>query len=121
VEPSPLIDLVQFIRSRNSETKIVVGGPYIFNLCRDMDVATQDYVLASIGADIYVRDSQGEATLGSILDRLRSRRDLDDVPNLIFLRHQTSAAAVSRPGLRMLDDVPQSAYAEHRASRKTTT
>jgi radical SAM PhpK family P-methyltransferase len=111
VEPSPIIELVRFIRSQNSETKIVVGGPYVFNLCRDMDVATQDYVLNSIGADIYVRDSQGEATLGLILDCLRSGRDLDDVPNLIYVRNRKSDAAVSRPGLRMLDDVPQSAYA----------
>lgn len=98
VEPSPITELVRFIRSQNSETKIVVCGPYIFNLCRDMDVATQDYVLDSIGADIYVHDSQGETTLGLILDRLRSGRDLDDVPNLICARgRRTFVRTATKP------------------------
>jgi radical SAM PhpK family P-methyltransferase len=110
VEPSPIIELVRFIRSHNSEAKIVVGGPYIFNLCRDMDVATQDYVLDSIGADIYVHDSQGETTLGLILDRLRNGRDLDDVPNLIYVRSRRSDAPVSPSPLRMVTEVTQSAF-----------
>ena len=110
VEPSPVIDLVRFIRSKNSETKIIVGGPHIFNVCRDFDVDTQDHIFDSIGADIYVHDSQGETTLAMILDRLRSGGALDDVPNLIYRGSRKSEEAEPRSRLRMLNDVARSAF-----------
>src|SRR4051812_12947964 len=34
-DAGPVREIVDFVRSRNSDTKIVVGGPHIFNICTD--------------------------------------------------------------------------------------
>jgi radical SAM superfamily enzyme YgiQ (UPF0313 family) len=73
VEPLPVREIVQFVRSCDSATKIIVGGPYIFNLFEQLSEqpATLEDVLREIGADIAVVDSQGELTLARILHHLR--------------------------------------------------
>jgi p-methyltransferase len=68
VDPTPIIDIVQFVREHgNPETKIIVGGPHIFNNAFNNvlkeDAITQDYIFGRMGADIYITDSQGETTL----------------------------------------------------------
>lgn len=81
----PVIEIVEFIREHNPDTKIIVGGPHIFNTCSDHDDDTQDFLLAEMGADIYVFDSQGELTLSRLLLALRSPNpDLSVVPNLVY-------------------------------------
>jgi p-methyltransferase len=86
VDPTPVIEVVKFIRSRNPRTKIIVGGPFIYHLCLGQDVETQDYLLQSIGADIYIFDSQGELSLSQVCAVLRDpeHADLSAVPNLIY-------------------------------------
>lgn len=32
-EPDPIIPMIEFIRRHNPETKIIVGGPFIFDVC----------------------------------------------------------------------------------------
>lgn len=96
VDAWPLFEVVRFVRKHSPETKIIVGGPYAFNLPLDLDAETLQYMLAQIGADIYVIDSQGEATLAALLGKLRDGgvEALADVPNLFYttdgkLFHQT--------------------------------
>lgn len=86
VEAAPVIDLVNFIRQHNDQTKIIVGGPFIYHLCLGQDPETQDYLLQSIGADIYIFDSQGEKSLSQVCAALRNHEnvDLSGVPNLIY-------------------------------------
>jgi radical SAM PhpK family P-methyltransferase len=86
VDPAPVIDIVKFIRRHNEQTKIIVGGPFIYHLCLGQDDETQDYLLQSIGADIYIFDSQGERSLSQVCAVLRDpdRGDLSSVPNLIY-------------------------------------
>ena len=84
-ESSPIAYLVNFIREHSPETKIIVGGPHIYHLCSDYPQAIQDQMLAEMGADIYVFDSQGELTLSRICAALREPKpDLSAVPNLVF-------------------------------------
>ncbi len=85
VESSPIIDIVQFIRQHNSDTRIIVGGPHIYNTCSQLNERLQETALGSIGADIYVYDSQGETTLSRVVTALRqsSSPDLSSIPNLI--------------------------------------
>ena len=86
-DSSPITEIMEFIRQHNSETTVIVGGPYIFNNCnRNKDITTQDYILDSIGADIYINDSQGEDTLSKLLYELRKGKEqnLANIPNLIF-------------------------------------
>jgi radical SAM PhpK family P-methyltransferase len=83
--PKPVMEVVEFIREHNPETKIVVGGPHIYNTCSDNDPDTQDFLLAEMGADVYVFDSQGELTLSRVLAALREDDpDLSTVPNLVY-------------------------------------
>src|SRR5215208_5445558 len=77
---------VAIIREHNPDTCIIVGGPYVHNTCAGNDIATQNIIFRSIGADIYISDSQGEATLAQVLGRLRKGRgaSLSLIPNLIY-------------------------------------
>jgi radical SAM PhpK family P-methyltransferase len=111
VEPTPIAEIVSFVRAANSSTTIIVGGPHVFNICRDYDVATQDYILERIGADVYIYDSQGESTLALVVERLRAGRDLADVPNLIYRGGGEPPAPQPRSRLTLLNDASQSAFA----------
>ena len=64
VDNAPVIELVEFTRKHSPNTKVIVGGPHIYNLASDHDEDTQSHIFENvIGADIYIIDSQGEATL----------------------------------------------------------
>lgn len=86
VEHTPIIDIVNFIRRHNPATKIVVGGPYVFNLCSTQKMKTLEFVFREIGADIYIFDSQGEFSLSLILEEMRQSKkpDFSRIPNLIY-------------------------------------
>lgn len=85
VTSRPVVEMVEFIRSHNSSTKIVVGGPLIANYFRrDLSLDRIFLALKNLGADIYVNESQGELTLSRIIDCLRTDGDLSEVPNLIY-------------------------------------
>lgn len=84
-EFGPIREVVDFIRQHNSETRIIVGGPYVFNVCSDYPPTIQDTLFKQAGADIYVFDSQGELTLSRICNALRSPEpELDAIPNLVY-------------------------------------
>jgi p-methyltransferase len=87
ISDAPVIKLVRIIRKISEETKIIIGGPYVNNIClTSQDVTTQDYIFEKLGADIYINSSQGELTLSRVLSKLRKDKegDLKDIPNLIF-------------------------------------
>jgi radical SAM PhpK family P-methyltransferase len=88
VEADPLLQVIEVIRTLCPDARIVVGGPYVYRLCESHDPITQDYLLQGLGADFYVVDSQGEATLAKLVTALRDhpRDDPDDVPNLIWTK-----------------------------------
>jgi radical SAM PhpK family P-methyltransferase len=86
VEPEPITSVVELIRAHAPDTKIIVGGPYIFRICAAYDETTQDYLLSMLGADLYICDSQGESALAALLAALRAKRPLAEVPNLIWTR-----------------------------------
>jgi len=86
VDDEPIVEVVDFIRRHCPETKIIIGGPHIFNLHTHYDAATQDFLWKKLGADVYVYDPQGEATLNQVLHRLRDEpgKGFGDIPNLIY-------------------------------------
>lgn len=87
IEDEPIREIVEFIRARRPETCIIVGGPFVYNACATYNTAMQNILFTSIGADIYIIDSQGEATLAQVLKALQNGRDtgLAIVPNLIYV------------------------------------
>lgn len=85
VDNSPIIELIEFVRKYSPGTKVIVGGPHVLNLASDHDQETQQHIFETvIGADIYIIDSQGEATLSQLLGKLRDGGSLDSVPNLYY-------------------------------------
>lgn len=88
VESAPVADLVREVRRLAPDTRIVLGGPFIFELCSLPGVPAQDRLLADIGGDIYVHDILGEATYARVLERLRAppAGALEDIPNLVIRR-----------------------------------
>ncbi len=105
VDNSPIIEIIKFIRSYSSTVKIIVGGPHIYNLVCDLDGISLEYMIENIGADIYIVDSQGEKTLARVLEQLRGNRDLNKVPNLIYMVPDRSMKETERkPEDNNLDD-----------------
>ena len=85
VDNAPVIELVEFTRKHSPNTKVIVGGPHIYNLASDHDEDTQSHIFENvIGADIYIIDSQGETTLSQVIERLRDGGSLETVPNLYY-------------------------------------
>jgi anaerobic magnesium-protoporphyrin IX monomethyl ester cyclase len=84
VSPHPILKLVEDIRRSNNDVTIVVGGPYISNQARLLSAAEEVQLFEFLGADVYVRCIDGEATLAAVLGALRSGAPLDDVPNVAF-------------------------------------
>jgi radical SAM PhpK family P-methyltransferase len=84
VDNQPVSELVQFVREHAPETKIIAGGPHIYNLFSDYDAATLEYVYRTLGADIYIIDSQGELSLANVLAQLRDGGSLSGIANLAY-------------------------------------
>nr|ASV46752.1 p-methyltransferase [uncultured bacterium] len=85
VDNTALAEIVAFVRKHDDEVPIVVGGPHILNVHNAYDVEAREFIYRSIGADIYINDSQGEHTLTQVLRALRTGRSgLALVPNLSY-------------------------------------
>ena len=87
VEEDPIKEVIDYIRQRQPDARIILGGPYVYNLCAAYNPASQNALFEVLGADIYVTDSQGEATLARVLKVLQTGRDsgLALVPNLVYM------------------------------------
>ncbi|HEX8184754.1 MAG TPA: PhpK family radical SAM P-methyltransferase [Blastocatellia bacterium] len=81
----PVIEMVEFIRARNRDVKIVVGGPLVANHARNYQGEAFRAALDDIGADIYVVEGQGEHTLAQVINRLIAGDGLSDIPNIAYV------------------------------------
>jgi len=79
----PVLPIVQFVREHSPESHIVVGGPLIDNFARDGVSNDLQDMLFAIGADSYVLEAQGEATLVSLYQAISARVSLANVNNVI--------------------------------------
>jgi radical SAM PhpK family P-methyltransferase len=86
IDDEPIKQIVNFVREYNPKVKIIVGGPRIYNICTASKVHVQDLLFKAIGADIYINDSQGEASLEKTLVCLKNGTldALDEIPNLVY-------------------------------------
>lgn len=84
VDNAPIAEIVEFVRRHCPDTKIILGGPHIYNLSCDVDKDTLPIVFSLLGADIYVTESQGEKALSEVLPVLDSPADLARVPNIYY-------------------------------------
>ena len=90
VSNQPIQELVKFIRNFNDRIPIVVGGPRVFSICRELSSKEAELNLRAIGADIYIYDSQGEYTLSQAIRILKKgqTKGLKSVPNLRFFDNE---------------------------------
>lgn len=84
----PVNEMVKFIRSINKDVLIIVGGVLVSN--HHNSFTGDDFIgaLRDMGADIFVLESQGEATLNEIIDALKEGRDLAGVSNLYYFKNE---------------------------------
>jgi len=85
---APVEEIIRFVRKHSPKSKIIVGGPLIDNLTLESDARALEWPFEEMGADIYVRESQGEESLGRVVDSLRYGKHLDRVPNLYLRQAQ---------------------------------
>lgn len=102
----PVNEIVQFVRAHNPSVKIVVGGPLVSNHLRNFGEGNEIKAsLGDMGADFYVVDSQGEATLAQLVAALKAGDDPANVPNLIYLENGNLKRTDVLPENNVLDEV----------------
>jgi anaerobic magnesium-protoporphyrin IX monomethyl ester cyclase len=83
-EPYPIAEIIDFVRARNSQVRIIVGGPYVSTQVRSLDSTVLEGVLASLGGEIYATSARGERTLVEVIKALKDDTDLGKIQNLIY-------------------------------------
>ncbi len=76
--------LVQLVRAHHSAATVVVGGPLVQNLHHDLSADDFQAALATMAADVYVDEPEGEATLLAIVRARVAAAPLDDIANLFL-------------------------------------
>ncbi|XBX02978.1 radical SAM protein [Enterocloster clostridioformis] len=79
-----IADLVTFIRKRNKQIKIIIGGTFIANRYRFDDKETFLRMADKIGADVYIVDKQGETALSEVIHAYKTNNSLKDVYNIVY-------------------------------------
>ena len=84
VAPHPILEIISFIRKYNKKTKIIVGGPYIFNLTTMDDSEALKRQFKYLGADFYVINQEGEQALANILKALKNDSRMAEIENIAY-------------------------------------
>jgi p-methyltransferase len=100
----PVIEMVRFVRERRPDAVVIVGGPLIGNHVRRSTPEDLPLALEEIGADVYVLDAQGEATLLQVVDAVKNGRSLSAVPNIIYRDGRRLRRTPAAPESNSLDE-----------------
>ncbi|MFJ8506415.1 PhpK family radical SAM P-methyltransferase [Streptomyces avermitilis] len=95
--------IVDFVRRHSPTSHIVVGGPLIDNLCLDGITDEVQDLFHGMGADSYVRESQGEHALTELCQAVLRGQPLEEVANLITCPEDDWVANRRRPEANDLD------------------
>lgn len=93
-------EIIDFVRRHNPSTRIIVGGPYVYNQSV-LAPERMDELFSHLDADVYVISREGERALARVLAALKQRRSLASVENIAY-RHRgrfvrTAAAPEANP------------------------
>jgi anaerobic magnesium-protoporphyrin IX monomethyl ester cyclase len=80
----PILEITTFIKKHNDKVKIVVGGPYISNQVRGLEEPELQKLFGRMGADAYIYDNEGEATLVKVLKAMKENTPLSSINNLFY-------------------------------------
>lgn len=84
--PIPLIRVVRQIRKWLPNSKIAIGGAYIFN--KYMDSSTKDFEkeIRLIGADYTICDAQGEQALYNLYQYVKGNEKIENIKNVFVIK-----------------------------------
>lgn len=100
----PAIEIVEHVRLHHPHSKIIVGGPLVSNHARNFSGDQLAAALADIGADIFVIEGQGEATLVRIIECLKTGGDLATIPNIAYFEGNRLRVTHTEPEANPLDE-----------------
>jgi radical SAM PhpK family P-methyltransferase len=100
----PVNEMVEFIRLHNPRVKIIVGGPLIANHARNYEGDELKAALDDMGANIYIIEGQGEATLARVVECLKNGGELSSIPNLAYLESGKLRRTMVAPENNSLDE-----------------
>ncbi|AJQ26621.1 radical SAM protein [Pelosinus fermentans] len=82
--PFPIIDIVSFIRKYSENVKIIIGGPYVFGQAHSLNEEDLQKLFKSIGADIYIYNTEGEFALGEVIHSIKHNLPLGNIDNIFY-------------------------------------
>lgn len=80
----PIIEIMNLVKEYCSDTKIIVGGPFVTTQCKVLDRMSLQYLLKSINADFYINSSQGELALTNIIKAVINNTNYDEIDNIYY-------------------------------------
>jgi len=84
---NPIIEVVQYIRSLDENVKIIIGGPLINRLFEELEKQSLIQVLQMMGGDYYIDSLEGEATLTTLIQAIKTdESSFEEVPNIAFYK-----------------------------------
>ena len=95
LNPLDIADLVRYCRSISPGSFIVLGGMSIWN--NYLANKTNPDIFKVYHADAAVVDSKGFKTLGMLVDRIKKREPLTDIPNLFLYGKKSTEVTARRP------------------------
>jgi p-methyltransferase len=86
LQNDPVQEIISFVRTIDPEIPIIVGGPKIFMHCELSSHNIQNSLFRRLGADVYLVEEKGLASLEMLVDAFAKSRqpDLSKIPNLVF-------------------------------------
>lgn len=88
VTPDPIVKIIDIIKKKNNTAKIIVGGPFVSNICRTQDDAYIEYLISHvIKADYFINSSQGETGLKKLISAIKNNGTIEDIENLMYLEN----------------------------------
>jgi anaerobic magnesium-protoporphyrin IX monomethyl ester cyclase len=88
VFPSPIIEIISFVRRHNDTARIILGGPYIANRVRSLDEEGLQKMFKTLGADVYINNSEGEYALSRVVDAIKNDLPFDNIKNIYYKSRQ---------------------------------
>lgn len=102
--PYPIMEIVDFVKKNNKDTKIIIGGPYVYLQQKQLKEEEFQLLIKSLKGDIYVIESQGENTLHEVIQSIEGKKDLSDIKNIYYKATSNYSYTGERQENNSLDD-----------------
>lgn len=80
----PLLEIMDFIKKYNHTAKVIIGGPFVVSHSCSHNEKVLEYLFRSLGADFYIKSTQGETALTKILFSLKNNLHFHQINNIYY-------------------------------------